>query len=85
MSLTFICCFMTVILDANLGLSHVLRVTRCTRSLPGAYLLVCSSSVHRDFNAFIRAMEKHGRDQISLIAQEIDGKTVEEVRSYSKV
>ena len=34
----------------------------------------------RDFNAFVRAAEKHGRVAIKEIAQEIDGKTEDDVR-----
>lgn len=33
----------------------------------------------RDFNQFIKACEKYGRDDIDNIAHEIEGKTPEEV------
>ncbi|KAL8484307.1 hypothetical protein ACS0TY_026840 [Phlomoides rotata] len=39
----------------------------------------------RDFNNFIRAYEKNGRNDIVSIASEIDGKTKEEVEQYAKV
>ncbi|KAL8457722.1 hypothetical protein ACS0TY_035549 [Phlomoides rotata] len=39
----------------------------------------------RDFNNFIRACEKYGRNDIVSIASEIDGKTEEEVEQYAKV
>merc|ERR1719443_744973 len=39
----------------------------------------------REFNAFIRANEKHGREDIESIANEIEGKTYEEVKEYSAV
>lgn len=39
----------------------------------------------RDFNTFIRASEKYGRNDIKGIASEMDGKTEEEVERYAKV
>mmetsp|Transcript_40687 Transcript_40687/g.90456 ORF Transcript_40687/g.90456 Transcript_40687/m.90456 type:complete len:1088 (-) Transcript_40687:511-3774(-) len=39
----------------------------------------------RDFNAFVRACEKYGRQALTQIAAEIDGKTEEEVRQYAAV
>ncbi|PAA63931.1 hypothetical protein BOX15_Mlig021231g1 [Macrostomum lignano] len=39
----------------------------------------------RDFQQFVKANEKHGRDQIDKICQEIEGKTPEEVREYAQV
>lgn len=39
----------------------------------------------RDFNQFIKANEKYGRDDIENIAKEVDGKTPEEVMEYSAV
>ena len=39
----------------------------------------------RDFQAFVRGCEKHGRDALSTIASEIDGKTLDEVKKYSRV
>ncbi|KAG8372974.1 hypothetical protein BUALT_Bualt12G0122800 [Buddleja alternifolia] len=39
----------------------------------------------RDFNTFIRACEKYGRNDIKGIALEIEGKTEEEVERYAKV
>lgn len=38
-----------------------------------------------DFNAFVRACEKYGRENIPQIAAEVDGKTEDEVREYAKV
>ncbi|KAF9166387.1 hypothetical protein DFQ26_008071 [Actinomortierella ambigua] len=38
----------------------------------------------RDFQAFCRACEKHGRSNISEIANDIEGKTLQEVKKYSK-
>lgn len=37
----------------------------------------------RDFNQFIKANEKWGRDDIENIAREVEGKTPEEVMEYS--
>ncbi|XP_045151784.1 probable global transcription activator SNF2L1 isoform X2 [Echinops telfairi] len=39
----------------------------------------------RDFNQFIKANEKYGRDDIDNIAQEVEGKSPEEVMEYSAV
>ncbi|CAO1385409.1 unnamed protein product [Diamesa serratosioi] len=39
----------------------------------------------RDFNQFIKANEKYGRDDIESIAKEVEGKTPEEVMEYSSV
>uniref|UniRef100_A0A6I8RMZ2 SWI/SNF-related, matrix-associated, actin-dependent regulator of chromatin, subfamily a, member 1 n=1 Tax=Xenopus tropicalis TaxID=8364 RepID=A0A6I8RMZ2_XENTR len=39
----------------------------------------------RDFNQFIKANEKYGRDDIDNIAREVEGKTPEEVMDYSGV
>jgi len=39
----------------------------------------------RDFNQFVKANEKFGRDEITLISNEIEGKTPEEVVEYSMV
>ncbi|KAL4295967.1 hypothetical protein GQ457_12G005320 [Hibiscus cannabinus] len=44
-----------------------------------------SSWSRRDFNAFIRACEKYGRNDIKGIASEMEGKTEEEVQRYAKV
>ena len=35
----------------------------------------------RDFNQFIKANEKYGRDDIESISKEVEGKTPEEVRT----
>ena len=39
----------------------------------------------RDFQAFIRGCEKHGRDNLQAIAEEIESKTLDSVKKYSKV
>ncbi|XP_059632685.1 ISWI chromatin-remodeling complex ATPase CHR11 [Cornus florida] len=39
----------------------------------------------RDFNTFLRACEKYGRNDVKSIASEMDGKTDEEVERYAKV
>lgn len=39
----------------------------------------------RDFQAFVRGCEKHGRDALQAISEEIESKTLEEIRKYSKV
>ncbi|KAG9132606.1 hypothetical protein Leryth_023055 [Lithospermum erythrorhizon] len=39
----------------------------------------------RDFNSFIRACEKYGRDDTINIATEMEGKTEEEVERYAKI
>ena len=37
----------------------------------------------RDFNQFIKACEKYGRDDTDNICKDVEGKTPEEVRSFS--
>ncbi|KAG9459796.1 hypothetical protein H6P81_004304 [Aristolochia fimbriata] len=44
-----------------------------------------SSWTRRDFNTFIRACEKYGRNDIKGIASEMEGKTEDEVERYAKV
>ncbi|XP_057538927.1 ISWI chromatin-remodeling complex ATPase CHR11 [Amaranthus tricolor] len=44
-----------------------------------------STWTRRDFNTFIRACEKFGRNDIKSIAIEMEGKTYEEVERYAKV
>ncbi|XVF28377.1 hypothetical protein REPUB_Repub15cG0024300 [Reevesia pubescens] len=44
-----------------------------------------SSWSRRDFNTFIRACEKYGRNDIKSIASEMEEKTEEEVERYAKV
>ncbi|KAG8045157.1 hypothetical protein GUJ93_ZPchr0008g12188 [Zizania palustris] len=44
-----------------------------------------STWTRRDFNTFIRACEKYGRNDIKSIASEMEGKTEEEVQQYAKV
>ncbi|KAJ8447715.1 LOW QUALITY PROTEIN: hypothetical protein Cgig2_031769 [Carnegiea gigantea] len=44
-----------------------------------------STWTRRDFNTFIRACEKYGRNDIRSIASEMEGKTYEEVERYAKV
>ncbi|XP_069692147.1 chromatin-remodeling complex ATPase chain Iswi isoform X2 [Periplaneta americana] len=39
----------------------------------------------RDFNQFIKANEKYGRDDIDNIAKDVEGKTPDEVMQYSSV
>ena len=39
----------------------------------------------RDFSAFCKASEKHGRSSIEAIAADIEGKTLAEVRQYAAV
>ncbi|CAG2173648.1 unnamed protein product [Oppiella nova] len=39
----------------------------------------------RDFNQFIKANEKYGRDDTDSISKEVEGKTVDEVTEYSNV
>jgi len=38
----------------------------------------------RDFAAFIRGCERYGRDSLPEVAKEVEGKTEDEVRAYSK-
>jgi len=40
-----------------------------------------SNWTKRDFNQFVKANEKYGRDDIDSISKEVEGKTAEEVRS----
>ncbi|PNT71811.1 hypothetical protein BRADI_2g35740v3 [Brachypodium distachyon] len=44
-----------------------------------------STWTRRDFNTFIRACEKYGRDDIKNISSEMEGKTEEEVQRYAEV
>ncbi|PIA61608.1 hypothetical protein AQUCO_00300848v1 [Aquilegia coerulea] len=44
-----------------------------------------STWTRRDFNAFLRACEKYGRNDIQSIAFEVEGKSEEEVERYAKV
>lgn len=39
----------------------------------------------REFNQFIKACEKFGRDDLDNICQDVEGKTPEEVRAYAAV
>jgi SWI/SNF-related matrix-associated actin-dependent regulator of chromatin subfamily A member 5 len=39
----------------------------------------------RDFNQFVKANEKYGRDDIDNIARDVEGKTADEVVEYSSV
>jgi len=39
----------------------------------------------RDFQAFVRGCERNGRDALTAISEEIETKTLEEVKKYSKV
>ena len=50
-------------------------------------LLTCGFTnwTKRDFNQFIKANEKYGRDDIDNIAKDVEGKTPEEVMEYSTV
>ncbi|KAI8055731.1 SMARCA1 protein [Syncephalis plumigaleata] len=38
----------------------------------------------RDFNAFVKACERHGRNQLEMIAEEIESKTLEQVQRYAE-
>lgn len=49
------------------------------------YVKGFSTWSRRDFNSFIRACEKYGRDDIRSIASEMEGKTEEEVERYATV
>ena len=48
-------------------------------------LLEGTDSQRRDFTAFVKACERHGRGDIPSIAAEIEGKDEKEVKAYSKV
>lgn len=39
----------------------------------------------KDFNTYIRACEKYGRNDVKGIASEMEGKSEDEVERYSKV
>jgi SWI/SNF-related matrix-associated actin-dependent regulator of chromatin subfamily A member 5 len=41
-----------------------------------------SNWTKRDFNQFVKANEKYGRDDIESISKEVEGKTAEEVCSF---
>ncbi len=59
--------------DLSVKVTQLLR-RRCLRA-----------SLRRDFNSFVRACEKYGRENVAQIAAEVDGKTEEEVRAYAQV
>lgn len=44
-----------------------------------------STWTRRDFNTFVRACEKYGRNDVKSIAGEMEGRTEEEVERYAKV
>jgi SWI/SNF-related matrix-associated actin-dependent regulator of chromatin subfamily A member 5 len=44
-----------------------------------------STWTRKDFNTFVKACEKYGRDDVKRIASEMEGKTEEEVERYAKV
>ena len=39
----------------------------------------------KDFTAFVKACERFGRDRLQDIAADVEGKTLDEVKKYSKV
>lgn len=39
----------------------------------------------RDFYSFMRALESHGRGNMSMVKQDVEGKTPQEVEAYAKV
>lgn len=39
----------------------------------------------KDFSAFTRACERHGRSALDAVAAEVDGKTLDEVKAYARV
>lgn len=39
----------------------------------------------REFSAFVRGCERHGRTALPEIAKEVEGKTLDEVKEYAKV
>ena len=41
-----------------------------------------SNWTKRDFNQFVKANEKYGRDDIESISKEVEGKTAEEARTF---
>jgi SWI/SNF-related matrix-associated actin-dependent regulator of chromatin subfamily A member 5 len=41
--------------------------------------------MRRDFNAFLRACEKHGRGNIDAVAREVESRSEEEVKAYAEV
>lgn len=46
------------------------------------YITGFTNWTKRDFNQFIKANEKYGRDDIENIAKDVEGKTPEEVAFY---
>ena len=42
-----------------------------------------SNWTKRDFNQFVKANEKYGRDDIESISKEVEGKTAEEVSYFN--
>lgn len=63
-----------------LSLSHHLYVFYVIRFKQGF-----TNWSKRDFNQFIKANEKYGRDDLDSIARDVEGKTPEEVMEYSGV
>lgn len=44
-----------------------------------------SDWTRKDFQAFCRACEKYGRKDVTSIASEVEGKTLDQIKAYSKV
>lgn len=70
-----------------LALIFLLKGTTSVFSLIYSLCVFCTQGftiwTKRDFNQFIKANEKWGRDDIENIAREVEGKTPEEVMEYS--
>lgn len=58
------------------------RLLKNYRFLQNQYITGFTNWTKRDFNQFIKANEKYGRDDIENIAKDVEGKTPEEVVIY---
>ena len=57
----------------------------CIAKWPLVFIQGFTNWSKREFNQFIKACEKYGREDLDNICQDVEGKTPEEVRAYSAV
>lgn len=71
------------VVDSNMFFCHISSLKEKAVNLFVSSLQGFTIWNKRDFNQFIKANEKWGRDDIENIAREVEGKTPEEVMEYS--
>ena len=54
-------------------------------SIINTFIQIFEDWSKRDFNNFVNASARWGRDAIEEIAEEMEGKTIKEVRAYAEV